>query len=335
MNTNRPDTRSPHLDLDDLLAEVNSQAIGDRAREHLARCEHCRAEANRWSLVAGGVRGLAAAVPEPAPPARPGHTRPHVLAGPKRRTTLAASAAAALVVIGGAGYGVSAALAGHAPGTARTGTKTAALTAVNGCAGLEQAVGTLEQVNGTSLVIKTASGQSVTVTTTATTNENVSFAPLSDITDGAYVIVTGHNSDGTIEVSDVPASQVVVGLPPGTPAGLLHGPGLPHGPQGIVAVTGTVSDASAAGFTVITSTGTQVPVTTPSDTAVQLPDASLSQLQTGAKTLAVGHAGPDGTLSAINVLQSPYAGPTTYMGRGGCSPSSIEGAVTAALSSGG
>jgi hypothetical protein len=260
--------------------------------------------------------------------------RSAVLAGPKRRAIAAASAAAALVVIGGGGYGVSAALAGHAPGTARTGVETAAFTAVKGCAGLYQAVGTLEQVNGTSLVIKTANGQSVTVTTTASTNENVSFAPLSDITDGAYVIVTGHNSDGTIEVSDVPASHVVVGLPPGTSAGLLIQPGL-HAPPGMVAVTGTVSDASAAGFTVITSTGTRVPVATPSDTAVQMPDASLSQLQTGAKTLAVGHAGPDGTLSAINVLQSPYAGPTTYLGWGGCSPASIEGAVTTALTAGG
>jgi hypothetical protein len=263
-----------------------------------------------------------------AQPARPRRAGPRVPSGRGRRTAVAASAAAALVLLGGAGYGVSAALTGHSPGTTRTGATTAALTAVNGCAGLEQAIGTLEQVNGTSLVIKTASGQSVTVTTTASTNENVSFAPLSDITDGAYVIVTGYRSGGTIKVSQNQNSGVVVGLPPGTAAGLMG----PH--PGIVAVTGTVSDASAAGFTVTTSTGTQVPVTTPSDTAVQMPDASLSQLHTGAKTLAVGHAGPDGTLSAINVLQSPYAGPTTYEGRGGCSPASIEGAVTTALVSG-
>jgi hypothetical protein len=332
MNTDPANTHSPHLDLDDLLAKVNGQAIGDRAREHLATCEHCRAEANRWSLVAGGVRGLAAAAPELVPAARPWHIGPRVLAGPRRRTTLAASAAAALVLIGCASYGVSAALTGHAPGTARTGARTAALTAVTGCAGLVQALGTLEQVNGTSLVINTASGQPVTVTTTATTNENVSQAPLSDITNGAYVIVTGHNSDGTIEVGQAPPSQVVVGLPPGTPAGLMG----PH--PGIVAVTGTVSDASAAGFTVITSTGTRVPVATSSDTVVQLPDASLSQLQTGAKTLAVGHAGPDGTLSATAVLQSPQDGPATFMQRtssGHCSPASIENSVTKALASGG
>jgi hypothetical protein len=327
MNTDRPDTHSPHLDLDDLLAEVNGQATGDRAREHLAACEHCRSEANRWSLVAGGVRGLAAAVPEPTPAARPWHTRQHVLAGPRRRTMVAASAAAALVLIGGASYGVSAALAGHAPGTARTGTKTAALTAVNGCAGLEQALGTLEQVNGTSLVIKTASGQPVTVTTTASTKVGLFAAPLSDITDGASVLVSGHSSNGTIE-----ATHVFVGLRPPRIGG--GQPDQLSTPPGIVAVLGTVSDASPAGFTVVTSTGTQVPVTTSSDTHVQLSHASLSQLQAGTSTIAVGYAGPDGTLSAVTVLQSLPGSPGSLV-INGCSPASIDNTVTAALISGG
>ena len=56
MNAGPAGTRSPHLDLGDLIAEVTSQPIDDRAREHLARCEHCRAEASRWDLVAAGVR---------------------------------------------------------------------------------------------------------------------------------------------------------------------------------------------------------------------------------------------------------------------------------------
>ena len=66
MNTGPADTRSPHLDLEDLIAEVTGQPVNGRARAHLARCEHCRAEANRWDLVASGVRGLAAATPEAA-----------------------------------------------------------------------------------------------------------------------------------------------------------------------------------------------------------------------------------------------------------------------------
>ena len=102
MNAGPADTRSPHLDLGDLVAKVTGQPVDERAREHLARCEHCQLEANRWNLVADGVRDLAAAAPETAQPARPRLTRRRVLAGPWRRAMLVAgSAAAALVLLVG------------------------------------------------------------------------------------------------------------------------------------------------------------------------------------------------------------------------------------------
>jgi hypothetical protein len=320
MNADPPNTRLPHLDLEDLIAQVTGQATGDRAREHLAACEHCRAEATRWNLVADGVRGLGTATPEVAHPApqRPAGSR--VLAGPRRRTTLAASAAAALVLLGGAGYGAAAALTGHAPGTARTGTATAALTAVSGCAALRQADGTLEQVNGSSLVIKTASGQPVTVTTTGSTMVSMSQAQLSDITNGAPVIASGHGSDGTIA-----ADHVSVGSVPHSGGGRLEVP------PGIVAVRGTIADASATGFTVVTSGGTRTHVTTSSATRVNVPEASLGQLQIGATTIAVGHAGSDGTLSATAVL----SGRPGIVDIRGCSPASVDDAITTALVSGG
>jgi hypothetical protein len=280
MNAGPADT---HLELGDLIAEVTGQTIDDRAREHLARCEHCRAEANRWDLVAGGVRGLAAATPETAQPARPGglrHTRPRGLAGPRRRAVLAAGVAAALVLLAAIGYGASRFI--HIRfGTPGNGAETV-LTAVNGCAGLEQAAGRLEQVNGTSLVVKTASGQPVTVTTTASTFVSMSGALRSDITDGASVMVRGPRSGGTIEA-------VIVTV--GPPFSAVNSPGY-------VPVRGTVSDASPAGFTLVTSSGTRVPVTTSADTLVVVPHASLSQLRRGATIFALGHAGPDGTLSA-------------------------------------
>jgi hypothetical protein len=279
---------------------------------------YCRLEANRWNLVAEGVRDLAAATPAAAKPARPRHTGPRVLAGPGRRARLMAAAAAALVLLGGAGYG-AAALSGHALGTAGTGTQTT-LTVVTGCARLEQAVGTLEQVNGTSVVIKTASGRPVTVTTTATTRVNASGPLLSDITDGALVTVVGPSSGGTIA-----ADLVAVG-------GRASLAALP----GLVMVQGTVSDASSAGFTVVTSAGTRVPVTTSGGTAVTIFPASLGQLQAGASTIAVSYAGPDGTLSALAVLQPPSWPPgahTTVTVRD-CSPASIEHVIMA-LASGG
>jgi hypothetical protein len=276
---------STHLGLEDLIAEVNGQAIGDRAREHLAGCEQCQLEANRWTLVADGIRDLAAEAAEVPEPARPRRTRRRGQAGPWRRAmAIVGSAAAALVLLlalGTAAGVVHVHLSG--PGSEAT------LTSVSGCARLEQAHGTLERVNGADVVIKTAGGQLVTVTTTATTRLAASGALLGDITDGAAVTVAGTGSDGTIT-----ADFVVVGANP---------PSLTV--PGIVTVRGTVSDAGAAGFTVVTSAGTRVPVTTSGATAVTVSHASLSQLQHGGRTMAVGHAGPDGTLSALAVVQPP------------------------------
>jgi hypothetical protein len=289
MNTGPADTRSPHLDLGDLIAEVTGQPVDDRVREHLARCEHCRAEANRWDVVAAGVRGLAAAAPQAAPPARPRHTRLRVRPGPGRRAVLAVGVAAALVLAGVVGYGASRFV--HISfGTGGTGAGPV-LTAVNGCSALEEAIGTLEQVNGSSLVIKTASGQPVTVTTTASTFLAMSGPPRNDITDGASVTVGGPSSDGTIT-----ALFVTVGNP-----AQAH----PQVPSGIVVAKGTVSDASAAGFTVTTSGGTRVPVTISGDTMVNVPHVSPDQLPIGGSAFALGRAGRDGTLSAraVAVIQ--------------------------------
>ena len=137
-------------------------------------------------------------------------------------------------------------------------------------------------MNGTSLVIKTASGQPVTVTTTASTFMSMSGPLLSDITDGASVDVRGASSDGTIAAAIVTVGQPFSAV----------------NPPRFVPVQGTVSDASTAGFTLVTSSGTRIPVTTSSDTLVVVPHASPGQLRVGTAIFAIGHAGPDGTLSA-------------------------------------
>jgi hypothetical protein len=315
MNTGPADTHSPHLELEDLIAEVTGQATEGRRQEHLAMCEQCRTEAHRWNLVADGVRGLAADMPEAAQPARPRHLRPRVLAGPGRRTMLVAGAAAALVLLGGSVYGASNFV--HITfGTA--GTANTVLTAVGGCAGLEQASGTLEQVNGSSVVIKTASGQPVTVTTTAATkvDESGAFGALRGaIGDGASVTVAGPSSDGTIA-----AFLVLV-----ADRAQQH----PAPPPGMVVVAGTVSDASTSGFTVVTSAGTRIPVATSGDTVVSLAKANLGQLPAGATTIVLGNAGPHGTLAArgiVAILQLPQGGPQlhAHLRVKDCSPASID-----------
>jgi hypothetical protein len=311
MNADSADTRDPHLDLGDLIAGAAGRPAGDRARAHLARCEHCRREAARWNLVADGVRGLAAAAPGTAPPVRPRRVGRRVLAGPWRRAMLVAgSAAAALVLLTGIGEAtgfVHVHLSG--PGAQAT------LTAVTGCTQLQQADGTLERVNGGSLVIKTASGQPVTVTTTPSTFVSMSGALLSDITDGASVMVRGYSSGGTIAAAIVTVGQPFSAV----------------NPAGFVPVQGTVSDASTAGFTLVTSGGTRIPVTTSGGTLVVVPHASPGQLPAGAAIFALGQAGPAGTLSAraVAAVSQLPAGRHLSVSVKDCSPSSIQEALGA------
>jgi len=291
MNTETADTPYPHLDLGDLITGAAGQPIGDRAREHLAGCQHCQVEAKRWDLVADGVRGLAAGAPEAAQPSWPRRTRQRVLAPWRRALLVATSAAAAVLLLVGIG-----ALTGlvhvHVPGPSTN----TVLTAVTGCSQLEQADGTLEQVNGSNLVIQTASGQALTVTTTASTFVSMSGALLSDITDGASVMVRGYSSGGTIQAAIITVGQPFSAV----------------NPAGFVPLQGTVLDASTTGFTLVTPTGTRVVVATSAGTLVVVPHASPGQLQPGTLIFALGNAGPDGTLSARAVAAVSQLRPGTH-----------------------
>jgi hypothetical protein len=313
MNTDPADTRHLHLDLEDLMASAAGQPVGDRAQQHLASCEQCQREATRWDRVADGVRGLAAAAPGTAEPALPSRAGQRARQGRWRRAALVAgSVAAALVLLAGIGEAtgfVHIRLSG--PGTQTY------LTAVTGCTQLLQADGTLEHVNGNSLVIRLASGQPVTVTTTASTFVSMSGALTSDITDGASVEVRGYRYGGTIAAAIVTVGQPFSAV----------------NPSRFVPLQGTVSDVSTSGFTLVTSTGTRVQVTTSSDTLVVVPHASPGQLQAGVTIFAVGRAGPDGTLAAeaVAAVSQFRSGPhvSVSLKVKDCSPSSIEEALGA------
>lgn len=310
MNADPTDTRHPHLDLGDLIALAGGQPIADRSREHLAGCEHCQLEAKRWNLVAESVRGLASAAPgTPQAPSRQQGPR-RVAAAWRRGMLMAASAAAALVLVLGIGAAagvVHVQLGGHGPEPV--------LTSVGGCNQLEQADGMLEQVSGTSLILQTASGRPVTVTTTASTFVSRSGPLLSAITDGVSVMVHGYSSDGTIQAAVVTVGQ---------PFSVVN-------PLGSVARQGTVSDSSAAGFTLVTSTGTRVAVSTSAGTLVVVTHALLGQLLAGTPVFALGNAGPDGTLSATAVAAVSQLRPGTRISVSvkSCSTNSIIEALGA------
>jgi hypothetical protein len=220
---------------------------------------------------------------------------------------LSLSGAAAVVLLGG----MVAALSGHPPGSAGTGPGPV-LAAVSGCTALGQVSGTLTQVHAGDVVIKTAVGQLVTVTTTPATGMVVSGALPRDITDGAPVAVTGPSSGGTIA-----AARVAVG-----------GKASLAVPPGSVVAQGTVADASPGRFTVVTPAA-RIPVTTSSGTAVTLLPASLAQLRAGAETIAVGHGKKGGTLSAVALLQPSSAPPGAHVGvtLGNCSSTAIGHAL--------
>jgi hypothetical protein len=290
-----------HLDIDDLLTEP----VSDQAITHLDDCPDCRTEAARWRTVASGVRGVltdAPSAPELGAVAAASGRRP-------TRTGWLAATAAAVVALGGVGYGLAA--RAHSPSPAAS----TALAAVRGCAALKQVYGTLTQVNSTSVVIETASGQAVTVTTSATTAVNLTVLPLSDIADNETVTVVGPVQGGIIQ-----ARSVILGLKPGEQE--LNSPGSP-------APSGTVTHAYDGGFILATTGGSPIQVVTSAATEVDMFNASLSQLQTGRYTTALGYAGAGGTLAANLIMELPNS--HVWLSQVGCTPSSIANAYALAL----
>jgi hypothetical protein len=232
---------------------------------------------------------------------------------------VAATAAAALVLVAGVGYGASKVV--HISfGTGGT-SSGPVLTALSGCSSLEQANGALERVSGSSLIIKSASGQTATVKTTAATMVGVggAYATLAgDITDGAPVTAAGTSSGGAIVASLVVRANPAKVTPP----------------PGQVVVSGTMADKSTAGFTVVRSDGSQVRVTTTRDTVMSVRGAALSQLPAGATILAIGLAGEHETLSArgvLGIVQLPQGGPQVHgqahLHVANCSPESVAAAL--------
>jgi hypothetical protein len=250
------------------------------------------------------------------------------------RRALAGTIAAGVLIAGGTAYGISTRLPGSPAHAGSRAPAVARLTAVRGCPGLYASAGTLERVTGTSLVIRSAvTGHSLTVTTSSATRINRQAAgALSDITDGARVFVAGSG----MHRPALAAGWAIIGLDLLKPGNPIHHR-QPGGHPGIGNVAaGTVADAHAGGFTVITGSGMRVPVTmSGSTTILTLEKTSIGGLRTGELVDAVGNAGPDGTLAATTIDQGtdlPVA--SSPPGALGCSPSVVATALLAAAHAG-
>jgi hypothetical protein len=344
---------SPHLDLGQLLADVDYASPDDPASAHLAACPACRTEKDRWAAVAAGVRQLAAATP-PAPGllALPALTRKpsalrqsRVTRPPRRRRAAAvAVAAAAALVAGGTAYGLTAAQ--HAS-SARPGT-TAGLTAVQGCPGTYLAAGTLAKVSGTQAIIQPR----ITVATSASTviTRPVS-GTVSDITDGSHVVVLGTWSRRRLAATEV---GIEVGLPRVQRLGIVAvAPQSPFARQAphlrkstpikvllLPFAAGTVADAHRGSFTLVLRNPVmgvrRIQVLTSNSTKVLArASASLSQLGIGGNVVAVGKIGSRGVLRASTMAETSVTGIITggsllKVRPSGCSAAAIETAAVLA-----
>jgi hypothetical protein len=314
-----------HLDIEELLAEATGTLLSDKAKVHLVACPACRRDAERWAIVARGARRLVAATPAPASylpeDSSSGRSDSHVGSYQRdahptgnrrlsRRAYLGAAAAALLVVAAGS-YGLLAGFGGPGSRPATRGgprTVLAGLTAVKGCSGLDETLGTLDEVVGPNLVVKTSDGQSVTVATSASTKVSREVSgSLDDVHDGAQVVVETTQSNGTTVAQSIGVGMGnVIGklkqlpIPPVLP---VKAGGTAIAPK-LGLASGTVADASTGGFTVVEPDGTAVAViTTRSTTVTVLSAAGMSSLETGEFTVAVGTTRTSATLEADSVEQ--------------------------------
>jgi hypothetical protein len=277
-----------------------------------------------WARARAAI--AAAQSEEEQPGRRPGR-------GPGRRWRQVVVAAAAVILLAaGTSYGLTAgrSSAGRPAGAANM------LTDVHGCPGLAATSGALERVTGTSLVLKAPGGEPVTVTTSVSTTLSRQVAgTVSDVTDGANVVVFGVGSRGGFAARRI----IIEALPElsyGPPALHLHRrrpPGHAQKPNSSIPAGragGTVADAGTGSFTLIMSGGFHFRVTTSGSTTVYAQaKVTLGQLQAGGFVVAAGRVTAGGALAAATVEQGALM-PHIQHGNGivqnpwlGCSPAAV------------
>jgi hypothetical protein len=293
------------------IEELASGSLGAAAQQHLLVCAVCHNEAEEWAATRDAVGLIFADVDPPEglvdevlagmdveSPLHPDLSRSAWRwwrAGRERRVRLAAAAAALLVLAGGVGYGITDLVRSPDRPVIQT-----AVTMVAGCSGLESVNGTLQSIEGSTLVIHAGHGTTIRVVAGPASHIDLQqTADMSMIQEGAPVVVTGTYSKGTLKaahvgkLASVPAISSTVDIAKMLKQGQAVGTVAKVGPGGF-----TVAEPGGTRVTVVASRSTQVIATVPVDP---------SRLQTGARTAAVGSSGPGGVLvaSAVDQQASP------------------------------
>jgi Domain of unknown function (DUF5666) len=228
-----------------------------------------------------------------------------------------------VITMGGTATLLALAACGSSPATATS--TTPGSTATPGATGRgtrSGAAGQVAQINGTTLVLSTSSGDVNVTYDASTTMTKTRSGVLADITPGSCMVATGQkDATGALTVRSVRLSQPVnaacaTGLggrgPGGAGAGGAQGlsrspaPGQPT----LSVVAGKVTTASGTSITVQPATGPAQTVTVPTTLTVNVANpATASDLSVGECVQAVGPKSSSGTVTATSISIVP-SGPS-------------------------
>ena len=233
-----------------------------------------------------------------------------------------------------AALGGASALAVAACGSAAAGTTTPSPTSGNTSRTAQRnaAAGQLVQINGMTLILSNANGDSTVTYTSATTITQTSTATVSDIATGVCITATGQkDSTGHVTAASVTVRNASNGACTG--GAFFGGPGGGGGasrtpnpnftppPQAanLGRANGLVTAVSGTAVTVQLNSGGSITITVPTTVRVSRVDTvDVSALQTGECVAAVGAKDSAGVVAARSLTIVP-AGPSGCFtgGRGG------------------
>jgi hypothetical protein len=211
---------------------------------------------------------------------------------------------AAACVMAACGSGASAAKSSTSPSPARGGQFR------NG------ASGQLVQINGQTLILTGASGDTTVTITSATTITRTSTATLADIVKGTCIVATGQkDASGLLTATTVRVSPKASAGCAQNRIGPSPAPGAsprpsPTAQPNMAFVTGEVTAASGTSITVLTATAGSQTITVPTTaTVTKTSTTTAADLRTGECLRANGSKDASGTVQATSITISP-AGPS-------------------------